>query len=127
MNITKWFKKLLRWPWTIGKQHENPKKLVEDALVSWVIAPITNQPGKYLFYCPGCQCNHTINTTTGNKPHHILTGSFNAPTIRASVLVKENYNSDIPRCHAFITDGKIEFLDDCTHELAGKTVDMVIL
>jgi hypothetical protein len=36
-----------------------------------------------------------------------------------------NYiNPAMPRCHLFITDGKIEYLADCTHELAGKTVEM---
>ncbi|MCP8600812.1 anaerobic dehydrogenase, partial [Acinetobacter baumannii] len=29
------------------------------------------------------------------------------------------------RCHLFLTDGKIQFLSDCHHELAGLTVDMV--
>jgi hypothetical protein len=28
------------------------------------------------------------------------------------------------RCHSFITDGKIEFLSDCTHSLAGQTVEL---
>jgi hypothetical protein len=27
-------------------------------------------------------------------------------------------------CHSYVTDGKIRFLDDCTHELAGKTVEL---
>jgi len=27
-------------------------------------------------------------------------------------------------CHSFITDGKIQFLSDCTHHLAGQTVDL---
>jgi hypothetical protein len=26
------------------------------------------------------------------------------------------------RCHSFVRAGMIEFLSDCTHELAGKTV-----
>jgi hypothetical protein len=25
-------------------------------------------------------------------------------------------------CHSFITDGRIQFLGDCTHRLAGQTV-----
>jgi hypothetical protein len=31
---------------------------------------------------------------------------------------------DIPDlvCHSFVTDGKIQFLSDCTHALAGQTV-----
>jgi hypothetical protein len=27
-------------------------------------------------------------------------------------------------CHSHVRDGKIQFLGDCTHELAGKTVDL---
>ena len=27
-------------------------------------------------------------------------------------------------CHSFVTDGLIQFLGDCTHALAGQTVDM---
>ena len=27
-------------------------------------------------------------------------------------------------CHSFIRDGRIQFLGDCTHHLAGQTVDL---
>jgi len=27
-------------------------------------------------------------------------------------------------CHSFVTDGRIQFLGDCTHTLAGQTVDL---
>ena len=27
-------------------------------------------------------------------------------------------------CHSFVTDGKIQFLSDCTHGLAGQTVEL---
>jgi hypothetical protein len=27
-------------------------------------------------------------------------------------------------CHSFVTNGRIEFLSDCTHGLAGQTVDL---
>ena len=27
-------------------------------------------------------------------------------------------------CHTFVTDGRIQFLGDCTHALAGQTVDL---
>lgn len=29
-----------------------------------------------------------------------------------------------PLCHSFVTDGRIQFLTDSTHELAGQTVDL---
>lgn len=28
------------------------------------------------------------------------------------------------RCHSFVTDGKIQFLSDCSHELTGQTVEL---
>lgn len=28
------------------------------------------------------------------------------------------------RCHSFVTDGRIQFLSDCTHGLAGQTVPL---
>ncbi len=28
-------------------------------------------------------------------------------------------------CHLFVTEGKIVYCGDCTHELAGQTVDMI--
>ncbi|KPY13545.1 DUF6527 family protein [Pseudomonas savastanoi pv. phaseolicola] len=27
-------------------------------------------------------------------------------------------------CHSFVTDGRIQYLGDCTHALAGQTVDL---
>jgi len=27
-------------------------------------------------------------------------------------------------CHSYVTDGRIQFLADCTHALAGLTVDL---
>lgn len=63
-------------------------------------------------------------------------GDFDRPTLSPSLLVRtgkyvpghedfddEGYNlSSI--CHSFITDGNIQFLSDCTHELAGTTVPL---
>jgi len=27
-------------------------------------------------------------------------------------------------CHSFVTDGNIQYLGDCTHELAGQTIEL---
>ena len=27
-------------------------------------------------------------------------------------------------CHSFVTNGRIQYLGDCTHKLAGQTVDL---
>lgn len=48
-------------------------------------------------------------------------GDYERPTVSPSI------KNDRPGFvnHVFIRDGKIEYLSDCTHEYAGKTVDMV--
>ena len=50
------------------------------------------------------------------------------PTLSPSVLVTGQFwvngVKDERRCHSFVRDGRIQFLDDCTHSLAGKTVDL---
>ena len=41
------------------------------------------------------------------------------PTFSPSIVVQGT-----KRCHSFVTDGLIQFLSDCSHELAGKTVPL---
>lgn len=73
--------------------------------------------GLYFFHCPGCQCAHGFHV-----PHWTWNGLFDRPTFTPSLLC----NRDIPesRCHSFVEDGKIRFLSDCWHSLAGQTVEI---
>jgi len=57
----------------------------------------------------------------------IFDGNVQAPTIEGSVLTRIDIAGEHHICHSFIRNGQIEFLTDCTHELAGKTVPMVPL
>lgn len=68
----------------------------------------------WAFWCPGCDEAHAINTTWS------FNGDFERPTIQPSVLVM----AATPECHSFVTDGRIQFLTDSTHQYAGKTVDL---
>lgn len=70
------------------------------------------------FYCPGCDDIHQV---TG----WAFDGNLAAPTFSPSVLVRY-YDGDAVRatCHSFVKAGRIEFLSDCTHSLAGTTVDL---
>lgn len=55
-------------------------------------------------------------------------GDFEKPTFRPSMLMEypvENPETGHVREHFFVTDGKIEYLNDCHHECAGKTVEMI--
>ena len=55
-------------------------------------------------------------------------GDFEKPTFRPSMLMQypaENPETGHVREHFFVTDGKIQYLSDCHHSLAGKTVEMI--
>lgn len=95
------------------------------------ILPIERDGKKlgYLFTCPACGFGHKICTADAHDegwPIWELTGTPEAPTIRASILVwwDEGENRKPMRCHSYVTDGKIEFLQDCLHELKGQTVEL---
>lgn len=51
-------------------------------------------------------------------------GDTEKPTLKPSIL--NDFRPHDPLvCHTFITDGQVIFLDDCTHSLAGKTLDLL--
>ena len=91
------------------------------------------------FRCPGCGDTHAV-PTTGPKAWG-YNGSLERPTLTPSVLVRsghyaphwkqgdgcwcgKDYGFSCYVCHSFVTDGRIQFLGDCTHALAGQTVDL---
>lgn len=82
----------------------------------WLAHPVTayqgNEQFTHVIFCPGCGCGH--GWTAGWQ----FNGNLDAPTIRPSLKVTEMRGI----CHSFITDGKIQFLDDCWHSLKGTTV-----
>src|SRR4051812_39204348 len=101
----------------------------------------TLQDGGLGFWCPGCKQMHAISSGW------VFDGNHDKPTFSPSVLVTGGhycsgvspgacwctYNAEHPdepapfvcfRCHSFVRAGRIEFLGDCTHALAGQTVDL---
>lgn len=81
-------------------------------------------PGRWNWWCPGCQSLHIVITEKQPTPGPVWSwnGRLEKPTIRPSILTSGG--SDNRQCHVFITDGQIEYLNDCKHSLAGKTVPM---
>lgn len=77
-----------------------------------------------LWFCPGCQCAHQIHVGSGPGPRWTWNGNVEKPTFSPSVKVKLGKWEKGPDqiCHCFIGAGMIEFLGDCTHDLAGKVV-----
>ncbi|WP_241524097.1 DUF6527 family protein [Oceaniglobus indicus] len=78
------------------------------------------------FKCPGCGWTHILNTDTGHRPAWAFNGDVDRPTLTPSINAWREYGGKrkTDRCHSFVTDGRIRFLDDCTHALAGQSVDL---
>lgn len=80
-----------------------------------------NQKGElvgYLVTSPGSEA-----TVCFYKDKWDFNGDFEKPTFRPSMLIYPNNLHG--RDHFFVTKGKIEYLSDCEHSLAGRTVDMI--
>lgn len=105
------------------------------------------QNGQVEYYCPGCNEMHRVSTDLSAPHHWAFDGNIESPTLSPSILIRTGHyvpgykgddcwctwNKEHPDepapfkcgiCHSFVRDGKIQYLSDCTHELAGQTVDM---
>ena len=81
--------------------------------------------GTYSFRCLGCNTTHHFMTSTPDRPCWNFNGDVEKPTVNPSLLVRWSDSKGPRVCHLFIKEGKIQYLADCTHALAGKTFDMV--
>ncbi len=97
-----------------------------------------------MFICPGCGSKHVVRVK-GASPW-AWNGSADKPTFAPSIRTTSGhfspgfsgscwctFNAEHPddptsfkcfSCHSYVTDGKIAFLADCSHALAGKTVEI---
>jgi len=107
--------------------------------------------GLLTFKCPGCKLHHTV-PVDGRPTAWRFNGSADCPTLEPSILARSGccYEADwhvqerrrgygepcdkgrpdgdgisvCHTCHSFVREGKIEFLSDSTHALAGTTVPL---
>lgn len=87
------------------------------------------EPGVFSFHCPGCDYRHIIRSqrADGEQPKWTWNGNREHPTFQPSLRVRGPMG-DPPVdtcCHSFIRNGQLQFLNDCTHDLAGLTVPML--
>lgn len=76
------------------------------------------------FYCPACKEQHYARVN--DKDGWQFNGNLERPTLSPSVFVNQGQHCpDQPACHMQITDGKIHYYPDCTHELRGQVVEMI--
>ena len=78
-----------------------------------------------LFNCLGCDLPHSVRVL-GPEPVWQFNGDWERPTLAPSIRARWTHGPEnSPRvCHSFVKDGRIQYLADCTHALAGQTVDL---
>ena len=72
------------------------------------------------YYCPGCRAIHNADLREAGRagPSWTFNEDRERPTLSPSVF----YTTRV--CHHFVQAGMIQFLGDCTHALAGQTVEL---
>lgn len=86
----------------------------------------------YYFDCPGCNSEHRLTV----RPHKAedgasweFDGDLERPTFLPSINDRVDFSPGSGKpakvCHSFVTDGSIRFLSDCSHSLAGQTVELL--
>lgn len=105
--------------------------------------------GQYLkFKCPGCGEHHVV--IVEGPGAWEWNGSLTKATLRPSVLTRSGHHSEFYKpgescwctfyqkhpehndaeqfkcqvCHFYLTEGIIQFLEDCTHDLKGQVVGL---
>lgn len=99
------------------------------------------------FRCPGCGQPHVLPIgENAEHPKWNFSGDAASPTLAPSILARgvlcvfdadgewtgewqrDALGQAIPYvCHSFVVAGKIQFLGDCTHSMAGQTVDLPLI
>lgn len=73
-----------------------------------------------MIFCPACQCAHLFDS------RWTFNGNEAAPTFYPSLRITGHLGGGkYGMCHSEVTDGKIRFIEDCTHELVNQTVPLV--
>lgn len=75
---------------------------------------------QYLYFCEGCGYEHAF-ALKSEGGHHTFNMDMERPTVSPSLLENKTPGR---ACHSFIKDGTIQYLNDCHHDLAGKTIEL---
>lgn len=109
--------------------------------------PWSSGSGKgYNYWCQGCKDAHSIRTEGFGPLWQVTGGDTDKPTVKPSVLVttghhvkwykpdlgcwctyyaehpEEDRDFECRKCHTLIKEGMVQFLSDCSHELANQTL-----
>ena len=110
-----------------------------------------NHTARLMFWCPGCRDHHTVPVKLADAAAGqgwTWNGDRERPTLSPSLITKTGHFTDVHKpgdpcwcsydrehpdqpsgfacvqCHLTLTDGVINFLGDCSHDLAGRQVPL---
>lgn len=110
-----------------------PMELLSKKLLKTHHDPAHVYGGHLAHWCPACKTLHefAVHSAFRNGARWTHTGGYDAPTFSPSMNIRTcQFPAASKRagqtlvCHYFVKAGRIEYLSDCTHELAGQTVDL---
>lgn len=80
----------------------------------------------YIFWCLGCKGSHTFVTDHTAKTHWSFNGDTENPHFNPSLAFWVDWTKQELgyKCHLFLHNGRIQYLNDCKHDLAGHTIDI---
>lgn len=82
---------------------------------------VAAEDGSVSFKCPGCGRWHVVNHA-GNVRWN-FNGDVDNPTIFPNIVCKTLGSQEVS-CHCIVENGKIRFLPDSKHALAGMVIDL---
>lgn len=88
--------------------------------------------GNPAIFCPACGCYHYFPKKVKPEiPGWTWNGDMDKPTFTPSMVVRvgpfpdsSKYAGQIRVCHSVVSDGKITYLHDCSHNMKGQTVEI---
>lgn len=84
-----------------------------------------------IFNCPACNDIHAFKyysdpfkyTNTDKDPWK-FNYNFDRPIIRPSISVDAGNSNINYKCHSYVEEGFIKYLDDCSHAMKGLSIEL---
>lgn len=83
-------------------------------------------PHGWKVFCPACHSYHVFSTDEPNEDgaRWWFNGDKERPTFKPSMLERDGHGATKRVCHSSVRDGRIHFHTDCTHDWAGRNVEL---
>jgi len=83
------------------------------------VARLDREDGKFrgwIVWCPACDGIHVYDERWD------FNGDIEKPTFHPGHVATSTVSKDL--CHSVLEDGELKYFEDCSHQLAGKSVQL---